>query len=178
MSRLNGREIDFYYPRLVKRDGEYCQLCNKTVLDLSVEKLEIHEIKYERPLKMENMKLLCHGCNHKEYLNRENIDSLTGRDAPVEYKMSRKIKPFFLEWLTGKMQTNNYHMPYKQIVKGGSYYTGMHVQTIKNWLDPLLDHPESPYITWGDEVYLKGKEPHYIEPHKYEFDEKVATNDK
>ena len=70
MSNLNGKEIDFFYKKLTARDFEVCSLCQKTPFELNVDKLEIHETKYERPLKVEHMKLM-----HYEYEHRlESID--------------------------------------------------------------------------------------------------------
>jgi hypothetical protein len=156
--RLNKREVDFFYPNLVVRDGEYCRLCGQTPNELKVEKLEIHEIKYERPLKIANMCLLCHGCNHLHSLNKENIEG--GERDPTVFRTSRKVKPVFLEYVSSRMQESiKDGCDYRALVADSALYTGMAVQTIRNWLYPLHEGIESPYIAWGDRLYLKGREP-------------------
>jgi hypothetical protein len=159
MSRLNGREIDFYYPKITKRDFEVCSLCQKTCFELNVDKLEIHEIKYERPLKLSNMKLLCHGCNHISDLNKENIDGF--REETPEFRIRMTVRPIFLEWLSKKMQEGNWHITMVEAVAGGSLYTGRSVQAVKNWLFPLYAAKDSPYTLWGDSLYIRGREPRH-----------------
>lgn len=158
VSRMNGREIAFYYPRLILLTGEYCLICGKTPEELGVKKLEIHEIRYERPLKIANMKLLCHGCNHLEILSKENID---GReDAPAIYRVSKERHPIFLEWISGEMMKNvNQGCEFSSLVADASLYTGMRRQTIVNWLKPLFEGKTSPYILWGGVLHIRGREP-------------------
>ena len=67
-SQLNKRERDHFYPMLCLRDGAFCQLCQKTESEVSI--LQIHEIKYERPLRIENMKLICPSCNSIDDLSK------------------------------------------------------------------------------------------------------------
>lgn len=156
--RLNKREIDLYYPRLLIKDGEYCRLCGKTPKELSVDKLEIHEMKYERPLKIDNFCLLCHGCNGIEILNRENIEG--GEPVPITYKTSRTVHPIFLEFVSNKMvNALKDGLAYNRLLADAVLYTGMRKQTIQNWLYPLWAGDDSPYISWGDRLYLKGREP-------------------
>ena len=159
MSNLNGKEIDFFYKKLTARDFEVCSLCQKTPFELNVDKLEIHEMKYERPLKAENMKLLCHGCNHISDLTKENINGF--REETPEFRVRMTVRPIFLEWLSKKIQVNNWHITYQEAVAGGSLYTGRSVQAVKNWLYPLYAAEDSPYILWGDKLYLRGREPRH-----------------
>ena len=155
---LNGKEVEFYYPRLVLIYGEYCFLCGKIPMELNVEKLEIHEIKYERPLRIGNMRLLCHGCNHIKILNKENIEG--GETVPVNYRQSRVIHPIFLEYISGKMQEAiKDGCDYNTLLADTILYTGMRKQTIQNWFFPLYQGTDSPYVMWGDRLYLKGREP-------------------
>jgi len=159
---LNGKEIEFYYPRLITIYGEYCQLCGKTPLELNVEKLEIHEIKYDRPLILANMRLLCHGCNHIKVLNKENIEG--GERDPMVFRTSRIVRPIFLEYVSNEMQNAiKDGCNYPVLVADAALYTGMAIQTIRNWLRILYEGKSSPYIMWGDRLYLKGREPRGIE---------------
>lgn len=157
-SRMNKREIDFYYPSIILRDGEYCRLCGQTPKELTVDKLEIHEIRYERPLRLDDMVLLCHGCNNIKSLNRENI--IGGEELPTIFKMSRDVKLIFKEWISTEMQNAlKDGCNYDQLVADASLYTGMSIQTIKNWLYPLWRGKTSPYIEWGGQLYLRGRQP-------------------
>lgn len=160
--RLNKREIDLYYPALVIRDGEYCRLCGQTPNELKVDKLEIHEIKYERPLKIDNFCILCHGCNNLETLNKENIEG--GEREPLIFRRSRIIHPIFLEYISNEMQKSiKDGCDYQTLLADLVLYTGMRKQTIQNWLFPLYAGSTSPYIMWGDRFYLKGREPRGIQ---------------
>jgi len=156
--RLNKREIDLYYPRLIIRDGEFCRLCGLMPKELSVDKLEIHEMKYERPLRIDNFCLLCHGCNNIEALNKENIEG--GEPVPITYKTSRTVHPVFLEFISNKMvNALKDGLDYNALLADAILHTGMRKQTIQNWLYPLYAGYDSPYIQWGDRIYLKGREP-------------------
>ena len=158
MSGMNKREIDFFYPRLVIIYREYCFLCGKTTMELNVDRLEIHEIKYERPLRISNMRLLCHGCNHLKELNKENIEG--GERDPQVFRISRRIRPIFLEFISNEMQEAiKDGCDYNTLVADATLYTGMVIQTIRNWLRPLYEGSNSPYVMWGDRLYLKGREP-------------------
>jgi hypothetical protein len=156
---MNGREDAFYYPRLLILYPEVCLMCGKTPMQLGVEKLEIHEIKYERPLKLSNMRFLCHGCNNIKELNKENVVGGT-ETAPAIYQISKDRHPYFLEFVAGEMMNNiNNGCEFQTLVADACLYTGMKWQTVINWMKPLWIGKNCPYILWGDVLFLKGKEP-------------------
>lgn len=156
---MNSREQTFYYPRLLVLYPEVCLICCKTPMELGVEKLEIHEIRYERPLRISNMRFLCHGCNHLKVLNKVNVEGGT-EDAPAIYKISKTRHPDFLEYVSGEMMKRiNQGCEFNPLVADTCLYTGMKWQTVINWFKPLWQGKESPYILWGDILYLRGKEP-------------------
>ncbi len=156
---MNKKEIDFFYPRLVVRDGEYCRLCAKTPSELGVDKLEIHEIIHTRPLDIEKMLILCHGCNNLNELNVENLEG--DRTETPEFKVKRTYRPIFLEYLASEMMknVNKDGCDFEEIVADGAYLTGRSKQTIINWLYPLYKGTKGPYIEWGGRLYLRGKQP-------------------
>ena len=160
-SQLNKRERDHFYPMLCKRDGAFCQLCQKTEAEVSI--LQIHEIKYERPLRVENMKLLCPSCNRIDELSKEKIDST---NASAEHKKNLIKEPYFRQWLIGKMYENNYHYQLDEIIDSGAYVVGVSTETIKRYLHPLCSE-EGPFtkpIAWADgnlHIFVKGREPSY-----------------
>lgn len=170
MSNLNKKERDYFYPLLVKRDGEFCSYCMKTLSELNLPKLEVHEIVYERPLKIRNMRLLCHSCNHLEMFSKKIIKEM--RDYLPEHKISLEKRPIFLKWLSNYMAEHNWHIELDEAVNSGAYITGMHVQTIKNWIRPLISE-EGPFIRWPnslgtDSIYVKGREPHTEEDFRFQ----------
>ena len=160
-SQLNKRERDHFYHELCKRDGAFCQLCQKTESEVSI--LQIHEIKYERPLKIENMKLLCPSCNRIDELSKEKIDTT---NASAEHKKNLIKEPYFRQWIIGKMYENNYHYQLDEIIDSGAYVVGVSTETIKRYLHPLCSEegPFSKPIAWADgnlHIFVKGREPSY-----------------
>ncbi len=165
-SNLNKTERDKFYVRLCERDGEFCQYCQRTKSEVGI--LEIHEIRYERPLRIDNMKLFCHGCNHLNIFSKENINSV---NATPEHKKNMVKEPYFRQWVLGKMYENNYHYPLDEIIDSGAYTIGVSTETIKRYLRPLcsLDGPFTQAIAWADgalHIFVKGKEPSYDSPLK------------
>lgn len=159
ISRLNKREIDFYYPRLSIIYGEYCILCGKIPLELGIERLEIHEIRYERPLKIANMRIMCHGCNNLKELNKTNLE-VTVEAPPQVYTVSQRVYPIFRDWLAGEMMIRiKDGMEITMLIADACLYTGMKRQTIINWLRPLYEGETSPFINWSGCIFLRGREP-------------------
>ena len=161
MTRLNKKERDYFYPLICQRDGEYCQLCQKTKDQVSI--LQIHELKYERPLRLDNMKLLCPSCNRISDLSKEKIDSV---NATPEHKKNMVKEPYFRQWVLGKMYENNYHYELDEIIDSGSYIIGVSTETIKRYLKPLCSEEGcfSKPIAWADgnlHIFVKGHEPIY-----------------
>lgn len=158
MSNLSKKERDLYYPLLVLRDGEFCQLCRKTKDEVDI--LEIHEVKYERPLNSSNMKLLCHGCNHK--FPRE-IAEMTSREATPEHKV-KILKEFeFRKWVWQTCKENNNHYSYDELINSGAYIFNLSTETTKRYLKPLmsLEGILSKPMMWQYDlhVFIKGHEP-------------------
>ena len=182
LSSLNKRERDHYYPLLVARDGEYCNHCQKTLSDLqdtyhnSASLLEIHEIYYSRPLKLKNMRLFCHGCNHLEIFNKKNIDSM--RSETPEYATRRKQRPKFIQWLTGELELGHGKISYDEAIGGGALYADVSTQTIKNWIYPLIHAREGTLTIFGEYLCIRGNEPNMADPvvRQNEFENKIAKN--
>jgi len=171
-SNLNKRQIDRFYERLCKRVGEYCEHCQKTIEELGVKKLEIHHKNGDTSdCSDKNLCLLCHGCNHLLIFRKKKL--MQEREHTPEHKKSIEKKPIFLRWLSHKIQENNFHYNYDEIIGGGAYLTGCDVTTIRRWIRPLLSE-EGPFSLSQNQlgelcVYLKGKEPFY------EIDEQVKS---
>lgn len=165
MSRLNGRETKFVRDQLLAKFPEYCAKCNKTPQELHVEKLELNEIKYERPLNPNNYFWLCHGCSREKLLMKSLIVGTSSITA--EHKKNLEKEPFFRRWLHGEImkQENNFHLPYYETISQSAYEVGVSIDTIqRRYLPVLVDHPSSPYVTKANnlgqmEIWVKGYEP-------------------
>ena len=160
MGNLSKKERDKYYPLLVQRDGEICQLCRKTITEVGI--LAIHEVAYDRPLKLHNMRLFCLSCNQK-------IRRATGevqRDATPEYKKNMVKEPLFKKYVTEKIMENNFHYSYDDLIDGGAYICDISTETAKRYLRKMMS-PEGaltkPMASQNGELhcYMKGKEPYY-----------------
>jgi len=169
MANLSSGERKKIYPFLAKRDGEKCANCGKSKREVKI--LEIHEDIYERPLRAENMRLMCHGCNHIKELRKKNM--LRTSSISAEHKKSMACYPLFIKWLESEMEKpeNNFHIPYDQVVDQAAFLVGKEVtgtplspKTIERYLGPLCDHPDSPYLTMAGshgqfEIWKRGHEP-------------------
>ena len=169
MANLSKKERDYFYPQLVQRDGEKCASCNKQIPEVNI--LEVHEDVYERPLKLQNMRLICHGCNHKKEFRMKNM--IRTSSVSAEHKKAIAAYPLFMKWLEGEINKpeNNYHIPYDSAIDQAAFDVGMLItgvplspETTKRYLGPLCDHPTSPYVTRADNfgqmnIWLRGKEP-------------------
>lgn len=133
-SHLNGDEIKRIRIELRQRYGEVCTRCGKTPMDLNVPNLECHEIKYERPLKIENFAFLCHGCNRLKDLRKNEI---MDKELSASHRKNIESKPLFERWLRTTLQENNHHYPLNEVIASGAYICDCNVMTVKRWLEAL-----------------------------------------
>ena len=160
MGNLSKQERDKFYPLLVQRDGELCQYCRKTIDEVGL--LVIHEVTYERPLKVHNMRLFCLSCNAK--LRRATGE--VQRDATPEYKKNLIKEPLFKKYVLEKIMENNFHYSYDDLIDGGAYHCDISIETAKRYLRKMMS-PEAaltkPMASQNGELhcYMKGKEPYY-----------------
>lgn len=176
VSRMNGTEIKRIRDELIERYGaEYCGLCYTTPEKVGESHLQIHEIRYGRPIRSENCMFLCRSCNKKKPLRKSAIEKT--QDISASQKTAQIAYPLFIKWLDGEINKpeNNYHLSYELTITQAAYDIGMIIQgyplspvTIKRQLEPLCDHPTSPYITRADnfqqmQIWVRGKEPE-LEP--------------
>ena len=159
MSNLNKRQRDYFYPILVKRDGEFCWKCQKTKDEAGI--LEIHEIQYTIPLDSSYMRLLCHACNHNPLLRKQEILSQQERDPSHEKNI--QCEPYYEDWLYGQITSNNWHITLTDAIDNGAYETGISVITAKRYLRKLTSKT-APYAIHASSfgimhVWLKSKMP-------------------
>lgn len=143
---------------------EYCSICGKTPEMLGVDKLQLHESKYERPLNSNNFYFLCRGCNKLKLLRRELI--LGTSTITAEHEKNLMAKPYFKKWLFGEITKpeNNFHLPYQQTLRQAAFECEVETVTIKRYLDSLIDFPNSPYVSAPNDfnqmhIWLRGHEP-------------------
>lgn len=159
MGNLNKRERDKFYPMLVQRDGEYCQACGKTLAEAGV--LIIHEIAYNRPLKIDNMKLACMSCNTK--LSR--ISGVNRRDETPEFHKNLIKEPLFKKFVIERLMENNFHYSYDDLIDSGAYICDISTETSKRYLRKMMSENGPLTKPMGSQngelhVYVKGKEPY------------------
>lgn len=159
MSNMSKLQRDNYYPQLVERDGEFCRMCCKLLDEIGI--LEIHHINGDNSdNRLENMLLLCHGCNHRIPKAQQAVSQ---RDYTPEHKKNLEKEPLFEKWLYGKLMENNWHYELDEVIDSGAYVCNVSVETIKRYLRKLTSK-EGPYTTKANtygqmHVWLKGKEP-------------------
>jgi len=148
LMNLNKRQIDTIYGLLVKEYGEFCSYCQKTPQELGVVRLEIHHTDYqefENSLTIRNKRLMCHGCNHLEIFRKSEINS--ERAYTPEHKVKIDRERGFRRWMWDKVQTNNHHYSYDEIVASGAYQFDVSIITIKRWIMPLVSEDGAFKIT-------------------------------
>lgn len=162
---MNKRQRDHYYAIVKERDGEFCYLCHKLIDEAGI--LEIHEIQYTKPLDSAYMRLLCHGCNHRSEISKQNI--ISQRDHTPEHSKNLEAEPYYENWLYAEVMKNNWHISLDDATDNGAYNAGVSTETIKRYLRKLTSK-DAPYIIHASDfgimhVWLKSKVP--IDEPKY-----------
>lgn len=155
---LNKRQRDYFLPLLIELYGtDLCIRCGKPGE-------EIHHINGDdTDNRLENMCILCHGCNHLKKLQKKNLP-VSRRDYTPEHKKNLIKEPLFRRWLEGKLMENNGHYPFDHVIDEGAFITDVSTETIKRYLSKLSDHPSSPYVThagqFGEiEIWMRSNVP-------------------
>ena len=157
MTRMNKRTRDKLYEFLVERDGEYCAMCTRLKDEVGI--LEIHhkdgDDDHDQP---DNLKLLCHGCNHRI----PRASQVSQREYTPEHKLNIEKEPLYERWLYGEVMIQNWHIPVKDAIDDGAYTIGVSVETVKRYLRKLTAK-SAPYVIMSGRygtryVWLKGKE--------------------
>ncbi len=154
---------DWLYPQIVDRDSTTC--CFRCGKDPAPGKInEIHHFNGDdTDNRLENVCLLCHGCNNLKLLQKKNLP-VSRRDYTPEHKKNLEKEPFFRKWLQGKVESNNFHYSYDYVIDEGAYIVDVSPETIKRYLSKICNHPSAPYVTESGhagimEVWLVGHQP-------------------
>ena len=159
MSNMSKSNREKYYPQIVQRDGEFCQGCTKLLNEIGI--LEIHHKDGDTSNNdLDNMVLLCHGCNHKI---EKKDQAISQRDYTPEHKKNIEKEPMYERWLYGELMLNNWHIPLEDAIDDGAYTIKVSVETIKRYLRKLTSK-SAPYTTMASQfgimnVWLKSKAP-------------------
>ena len=162
---LNKKEHDLYYPYLVNQDGELCLRCGKTpTVDYTNEsfckRLVIHETKYERPLNIINMCLLCDSCNQK--FHPDKPERFT-RDLTPEMQVSRAKEPSCREYMINRV-TYDGGVEQRQLIASCAEKYHVSLKAVNGYLEKLTsDEGILKDVFNGTDtiIFLKSKAPEF-----------------
>ena len=159
MSRLNKREHDLFFPQMIVKYGNWCHLCQKTPLAtnkaLYCNRLLIHEIKYERPLKLENMRPLCDSCNQE--IHPPQPEELNEKQMKPELKINRANEPKARQYAINRILLDG-DCDYNKLVAATAEKVGASTKAVESYLDKMTSDEGKLKEMFGT-VYLRGYEP-------------------
>lgn len=133
---MNSRMRKKFYPMLVARDGEYCNICGRVG---STKSLIIDHIDNDkRNNKLENLQLLCRRCNYMKNPRGKSkpLNAHSDIQAPlpsVEIALSKKYKATFYPWLY-RLISECGRVARRDILDAGAEVTGAGQQAIDRYL--------------------------------------------
>lgn len=159
MSRLNKREHDIFFPQMIVKYGNFCHLCQRTPLstnpNLYCNRLIIHETKYERPLKLENMRPLCDSCNQLIHPPKE--EELDRKQMKPELKINRKNEPRARQYIINRILVDG-SCDYNKLIAAAAEKIGGSTKAVETYMDKMCSDEGKLIETLGT-VYLRGYEP-------------------
>ena len=130
MSNMNSRQRDYFYPLLVKRDGEFCKGCGKLASETKEKFLLIdHKDNNNFNNAFDNLQFLCRSCNRVKNPHKD-IDE---RPQTPEMKKGERMEKHFRHWLFGIITTNHKHL-LEDVIDSGAEVTGGSTETIKRYI--------------------------------------------
>lgn len=159
MSRLNKREHDLFFPQMIVKYGNFCYLCQRTPLATNpamyCNRLLIHEIVYQRPLKLENMRPLCDSCNQEIHPPKE--EKLDERQMKPELKINREKEPKARQYAINRILLDG-SCDYNRLVAATAEKVGASTKAVETYFDKLTSDEGRLTESFGT-VYLRGYEP-------------------
>ncbi len=159
MSRLNKREHDLFFPQMIVKYGNFCYLCQRTPLatnkSMYCSRLLIHEIKYERPLKLDNMRPLCDSCNQE--IHPPKPEELDEKQMKPELKINRANEPRARQYCINRILLDG-ECDYNRLVNACSEKVGASTKAVESYLDKMTSDEGKLKEMFGT-VYLRGYEP-------------------
>ena len=158
-SQLNKREHDMFFPQMIVKYGNFCYLCQRTPLSqnksMYCKRLLIHEIKYERPLKLENMRPLCDSCNQE--IHPPKPEELDEKQMKPELKINRVKEPIARQYIINRILLDG-ECDYNKIVAAAAEKAQCSTKAIETYMDKLCSDEGKLIETFGT-IYLRGYEP-------------------
>lgn len=159
MSRLNKREHDMFFPQMIVKYGNFCYLCQRTPLsndkEMYCKRLLIHEIQYERPLKLENMRPLCDVCN--QMIHPPKPEELNEKQMKPELKINRANEPRARQYIINRILLDG-ECDYNKLVAAAAEKVGASTKAVESYMDKMVSDEGKLIETFGT-VYLRGYEP-------------------
>jgi len=159
MSNMNGKEIKLWTPLVLNEHGIFCCLCQRTpkakTPELFVPRLLIHEIKYERPLKLENMRPICDSCNQK--IHPEKQEKFNKKDMKPELAINRAKEGPFRSYVVNRILLDTSE-DYNKLVNAACEKVGCSTKAGDTYMDKLCSD-EGRLLEMFGTVYMRGYEP-------------------
>lgn len=138
MANMNQRMRSKLYPILIHKMGEQCVNCGIGLFELKeLGKQEIliidHIDNNNANNAINNLQLLCRGCNTKKNWSRNSPEPTT-RDVPIELERSITNKKKAKKYIWGRMQSENWALKLDELLDDLSEYLGNSQQANKNYI--------------------------------------------
>jgi hypothetical protein len=155
---LNKREHDIWYPILINRDREICQVCHKTPRatkpEYFVRRLIIHEKEYKRPIEAELLCLLCDRCNQLIHPQKQERFK---REMPPELAVNREKEPRARQYIVNRILMDG-STNIRKLIASTAEKVGCSTKAADSYLDKLVSDEGILTDIMGD-IFLKGYEP-------------------
>jgi|TARA_R110002033_G_scaffold5712_7_gene24066 hypothetical protein len=168
---LNKRQRDNFYPIVMEQQkGEYCSRCGHTPESLLVWGFDAlliidHKDNNSRNNKLENLQLLCRGCNRRK--NPHRPKSYERAETP-EFATSKVKERLYRNWIKGKIMTEPHHISVEDAINSGAEYCEISQITVRRYLQKLTSKEGLYTLGYHNDgeshVYEKGTEPYYDDP--------------
>ena len=163
MSNMNKRVRDKVYPILVSRLGENCVHCGIGMFELKELGKQMilvidHIDNNNSNNAMNNLQLLCRGCNTKKNWSRNQPEPNT-RNVPLELSRSIANKTKARKYIAGRMDSENYALLYDDLLDDLSEYLSNSQQANKNYIRQFCSKKHGLYTLEdrNGEIYLVPK---------------------
>lgn len=148
MSRMSAKNRSYYYPILIKRDGEHCHLCPKGAPEY---RLVIDHIdNNNQNNQLTNLQLLCYSCNGKKNprgtgkklssVCESQIATMSTRPASPEFLKNQKCEPQFRFWCIDILKERG-SLTFDDLAYGGAEISNCSVDVAKKYLGKMCSIP-------------------------------------
>jgi hypothetical protein len=171
---LNKRQRDTFYPIVMnkqsgKSNGEYCAKCGHTPESLLVwgsDPLLVidHMDNNNKNNKLENLQLLCRGCNRRKNPHRPKSYE---RASTPEFDKNQRKERLYRKWIFGKIMSER-HISKDDAINSGSEHCEISQITARRYLQKMVSKEGLYSLGYHNDgeshIYEKGDEPYYDDP--------------